>query len=144
MHITLTRFTAILLLLILWPFVVVIRIYNFLTGKGKKPVYVSTIEGDPIAYAGDRPLVVAIWEMWSPVWRQCGEGIMADLKKEYEGRCEFAYVESARPNVRKVCDTYNVEVLPAILVFHHGKEVARYINATRGDEIRQFLDTLLH
>lgn len=58
MRIRLNRFTALLLLILLLPIVLPIKLYRWVTATGTKPVYQITLEGDPLAYFGERPVVV--------------------------------------------------------------------------------------
>jgi len=134
MRIRLNRFTALLLLLLLAPIVIPLKLLKRLTGSDKKPEYSSTIECDPLTYTGDRPLVVALWATWATVWKVSTAQIIHEVKNEFAGRCEFIYVEGID---RSIGAKYGVKVLPAVLVFHGGKEVARFINLLNADELRQ-------
>jgi thioredoxin-like negative regulator of GroEL len=130
MRIRLNRFTALLLLILLLP----IKLYRWLTGTGKKPVYPSTLEGDPLAYSGERPVVVALWATWASVWSAATEQIVRDLHSEFAGKCEFVYIEATG---RSVLEKYGVEVIPTVLVFHGGREVGRFINLLEAAELRE-------
>ena len=93
MRITLNRFTAGLLLILLSPIVLPIKLLNAVTGRCKKPTYIGTIEGDPFAYDGDRPVLIAIWATWASIWQAATEKVVEHLKNEFSGKYEFAYVE---------------------------------------------------
>ncbi len=139
MRIRVNRVTAALLLLLLAPIVLPIRFYRWLTGKGKKPTYANTLESDPLAYAGQRPLVVSLWATWATVWSVATERIIRELQTEFADRCEFVYIEAAD---RSVTASFRVDVVPAVLVFHGGQEVARFINLLEADALRQCLAQL--
>jgi thioredoxin-like negative regulator of GroEL len=125
--------TAGLLLLVLAPIVLPIKLYRWLTGTGKKLTYVNTTDVDPLTYQGERPVVVALWATWASVWSVATERIMLDLQAEFSGRCEFVYVEAVSKDVEQ---RYGVSVVPAVLVFQHGREAARFINLLEADELR--------
>jgi thioredoxin-like negative regulator of GroEL len=110
------------------------KLYQWATGTGKKPTYPNTLEGDPLAYAGPRPVVVSLWATWAAVWTAATEQIIRDLQGEFAGRCEFVYIEA---NDRSVRESYKVDVVPAVLVFHGGQEVGRFINLSEADALRQ-------
>ena len=128
------------MLIILFPVVLVIRLLRMLTGGRKKPVYVGTIDGDPLTYMGDRPLVIAVWATSASVWKAATEQVIERLKTELAGRCEFAYVECNSTEVR---ERYKATVVPLVVIWHRGKEVSRFVNVLKSDEIRQSLLPLL-
>lgn len=136
MQIRLNRFTALLLLVLLLPIVLPIKLYRWVTGTGKKPVYSSTLEGDPLAYSGERPVVVALWATWASVWWAATEQIVRDLQSEFAGKSEFVYVQATR---RGVLEKYRVEIVPAVLVFQRGQELGRFINLLDAESLRQLL-----
>ena len=132
----LNRFTAGLLLLLLAPVALPLKLYRWLTRTSEKPEYGSTVEGDPLAYSGDKPLVVSLWATWASVWKVATEAIIRDLQTEFAGRCEFAFVEVTGTGVQ---ERYGVQVVPAVLVFQGGIERARFVNLTEAGELRSFL-----
>ena len=133
MRLTINRLTAGLLLLLLAPVVLPLKLYRWVTGAGRKPSYHSTVEGDPLAYTGEQPLVVSLWASWATVWKVATEQIVRELQAEFAGRCEFAYVEVTG---RAIEEKYGVQVTPAVLVFHGGREIGRFINLLEADELR--------
>jgi hypothetical protein len=134
MQIVVNRWTALLLLIVLLPFIIPIKLYQWLTGTGKKPTYFNTLEGDPRAYAGDRPVVIALWAMGLTVWEVATEQIVQQLQNEFDGKCEFVYVEAVTFAVE---EDYKVDNIPAVLVLHHGQEVGRFLNLMEPNELRQ-------
>jgi hypothetical protein len=139
MLIRLNRFTALILLLLLAPIVIPIKLFRRLTGSNKKPEYSSTIRCDPLTYAGDPPLVVAVWATWASVWKIAIAQIMSEMQTEFAGKCEFMYIEGT---ARGGPENYGAAVLPAVLVFHGGREVARFINLIDANKLRQSLSDL--
>ena len=134
MRVTLNRFGAGLLLILLSPIVLVIKALQAITGQGKKPAYVSTIEGDPLAYAGDRPVLIAVWATWASVWRAATEQIVEQLRSEFAGKCEFAYVECVNSAVK---DAYRADVVPVLILRLRGQELGRFVNTLEADQVRQ-------
>jgi thioredoxin-like negative regulator of GroEL len=131
MMIRLNRFTAILLMVLLYPLVLVSRLVRFLTGQ-RKPVYLGTIEGDPLAYSGEKPLLIAVWAEGAAVWTAATAEVVEQLKAEFAGRCEFAYVEAAS---RQVTEAYQAEVVPVLILRHHGKEIGRFVNTLGAEAV---------
>jgi hypothetical protein len=134
LKIMLNRFIARLLLILLSPILLPIKLFNAVTGGGQKPTYIGTIEGDPLGYGGDRPLLIAVWATWASVWRAATEGVVQQLKDEFSGKCEFAYVECAN---RAVMDAYGANVVPVLILRHRGQELARFVNTLEVEEVRK-------
>jgi hypothetical protein len=133
-QIKLNRFTARLLLILLTPIILPIKLINAVAGRGKRPTYVNTIEGDPLAYDGDNPILIAVWAGWASVWRAATEKVVEQLKGEFSGKCEFAYVECAD---RSVIDAYRADVVPVLILRHRGQELARFVNTLEAEQVRQ-------
>ena len=134
MKLKLNRFTAGLLLILLSPIVLAIKLLNAVTGRGKKPTYIGTIEGDPLGYDGDRPLLIAVWATWASIWQAATENVVQQLKDEFSGKCEFAYVECANRAVR---ETYGVDVVPVLILRRHGQELGRFVNTLEAEDVRK-------
>ena len=134
MRITLNRVTATLLLVLLAPIVLAIKLFNAVTGRGKKPSYVGTIEGDPLAYDGERPILIALWASWAAVWRSATAKVVDQLKAEFAGTCEFAYVECTDNSVNQ---TYGAHVVPVLILRHRGRELARFVNTLDAEPVRR-------
>lgn len=132
MQIRLTRFRTIVLLILLVPFVAVLRVVRTLR-RQKKPVYTSSIDGAPLAYVGDNPILIAVWADWAHVWNIATGRIVEQLRREFAGRCEFAYVEATS---RAVTDAYGAQVVPTLILRHHGADIERFVNVLRHDDVR--------
>lgn len=137
MRITLNRFAARLLLLLLLPIVIPVRLWKRLTGRGCPPSYTNTIDVDPLAYDGPRPLVVAIWASYATVWKVATANVIQQLRDEFAGKCEFVYIDRSR--AASVDPRFQVDVLSAVLVYHGGREMGRFINLLAPQEPRQLL-----
>jgi len=140
MAIRLNRFVAVLLFILLSPIVLPIWLYRWLTGKGKKPVYENTLEGDPTSYTGERPVVVALWATWASVWNAATEQIVMNLQTKFQGRCEFVYVEATS---RGVLAKYGTDIVPAVIVMERGQEVGRFVNLLDGAVLERCLEERL-
>ena len=140
MRITLNRFTGRLLLLALLPIVLPTRLWKRLTGRGRPPTYINTVDVDPFAYGGSRPLVVSIWASYATVWKVATANVIEQLRGEFTDKCEFMFIDGSRG--ASVDPRFRVDVLPAVLVFHGGREVGRFINLLDPDEPRKLIGGL--
>ncbi len=137
MAIVVTRVTARILLALLFPLWLALKVFWYLMGY-RKPIYVSTIDGDPLRFAGDKPLVIALWHEGLSFWDDTAAAV-EQLRAEFAGRCEFAYVEVTS---RAVAEAYNSPVVPALILRHRGAEVGRFVNVMSADEVRPAVMTL--
>lgn len=132
MAIRINRFMAIVLMVLLYPLVLVIRLVHLLIGH-RKPEYVGTVDGAPLEYAGDKPILIAVWAEGASVWEVATADVVEQLKKEFAGRCEFAYVEASS---RAVTEAYGANIVPVLILRHRGAEVSRFVNTMGLEEIR--------
>ncbi len=121
-----------LLVILLFPIVLVIRFFGWITGSNKTPEYTNTIDDHPLEYAGKRPLVISLWATWASIWPYT-EKAVDQMKEEFGEDCEFCYVEVTGNDVRK---QYKLENEPTVIVRHRGREVARFVNMMVADELR--------
>ena len=134
MKIRLSRIGTIVLIVLLFPIVATLRLVRFLRRRGEtKRVYRSSIDGDPLAYSGDRPLLIALWADWAHIWQVATHGIVEQLQREFAGRCEFAYVDASRPAVRAA---YGTPVVPTLILRKRGAEIVRFVNVLKADEVK--------
>jgi thioredoxin-like negative regulator of GroEL len=136
----LNRLTGCLLLVLLFPLVLLTRLCRSVMGGNKKLNYQNTIQGDPLAYSGDRPLLIAVWAPWASIWFTATQQVVDQLKADFSGRCEFAYVECTTPTLQQA---YQASVLPMLLIRHRGREVARFVNTLDSGDVRPTLTHLL-
>jgi hypothetical protein len=132
MQIRINRFMAIVLMVLLFPLVLVVRLIGLLTGH-RKPEYVGTVDGDPLAYAGDKPILIAVWAEGASVWEAATAEVLEQLKNEFAGRCEFAYVEASS---RAVIEAYGAKVVPVLILRYRGAEVGRFVNTMGSEEVQ--------
>lgn len=132
MQIRLTRFRTIILMILFVPFVAVLRLVRSLRRR-EKPVYTSSIDSEPLAYAGDNPILIAVWADWAHIWDVATSGIVEQLRHEFAGRCEFAYIEATS---RAVTEAYGAQVVPTLILRHRGAEIERFVNVLKHDDVR--------
>lgn len=136
MRIRLTRHTAILLMVLLFPVVAVGRVVRALRGR-KNPALRNSIDGDPFAHIGDTPVLIALWADWAHIWVAATRGMVEQLQREFAGRCEFTYVDASAASVRTA---YGVAVVPTLILRHRGAEIARFPNALKVEDVRSAID----
>jgi thioredoxin-like negative regulator of GroEL len=132
MQIRLTRFRTIVLMILLLPFIAILRLVRILRRR-EKPIYESSIDSAPLDYVGDKPILIAVWADWAHIWDIATSGIVEQLRQEFAGRCEFAYVEATSRAVR---DAYGAQVVPTLILRHHGADIERFVNVLRQDDVR--------
>lgn len=138
MRLTLNPWTALLLRFLLFPLVLVIRLIKVLTGK-HKPVYTSTIAENPLEYRGDKPLLIAVWDESASIWTAATAGVVEQLRAEFAGACEFAYVEASS---RTVTEAFGAKIVPVLILRHRGTEVKRFVNTMEVEEVRPALQAI--
>jgi thioredoxin-like negative regulator of GroEL len=132
MQIRLTRFRTIVLMILLLPFIAILRLVRILRRR-EKPIYESSIDSAPLDYVGDKPILIAVWADWAHIWDVATSGIVEQLRQEFAGRCEFAYVEATSRAVR---DAYGAQVVPTLILRHRGADIERFVNVLRHDDVR--------
>ena len=133
MRVRLTRLAAIILLILLFPLVVSLRLVRVLRRRRAETVPTSSIDGDPLAYTGDAPLLIALWADWATIWQVATRGVVAQLEREFAGRCQFAYVDASTPAVR---GSYGARVVPTLILRQHGTEITRFVNVLKVEDVR--------
>jgi hypothetical protein len=133
MRIRLTRLAAIILLILLFPFVVSLRLVRVLRRRRAETVLTGSIDGDPLAYTGDAPVLIALWADWATVWQVATRGVVEQLEREFAGRCEFAYVDASARTVR---GAYGAAVVPTLILRQHGTDIERFVNVLKVEDVR--------
>ncbi len=139
MRIGISRVSAIAIIGLLFPIVLAIRVLRFMTGH-RKPVYKGTIDGDALAYAGDMPVLIAVWAESASVWTAATADVVEQLRIEFAGRCEFAYVQATS---KSVTESYGAGIVPVLILRHRGTEVGRFVNTMEADEVRPAIEAIL-
>lgn len=132
MRIEVSRFPALVLMILLYPIVLLVRLCRFVAGY-RKPVYKNTIEGDPLDYAGEKPMLIVIWAEWASVWTAATANVVEQLRNEFSDRCEFAYIEASS---KSATSTLDAKTVPVLILRHRGVEIDRFVNTMDVDEVR--------
>lgn len=140
MQLKLNRFTAIFLLVLLAPIVFPIRLFQWITGTAYNPQYDNSIDGDPMKYIGDKPIIIAVWAKWASIWKTMTDELVSQLRSEFGDRCEFAYIEITEHGQ---VDELGLNVAPTVILRHSGQDIARFPNMIDRDEIDAALTKLL-
>lgn len=138
MRVSVDRVSVLFLRTLIYPLVLVSRVFRYLGGN-RKPVYESTLDGDPLAYDGELPVLIAVWSEDASVWTAATADIVQQLKKEFAGRCEFAYVEATS---RSVTQRYAADIVPVLILRHRGRELGRFVNTMELDEVRPEIEAI--
>ncbi|MDZ7676080.1 MAG: thioredoxin [Acidimicrobiales bacterium] len=86
------------------------------------------------------PVVVDFWAEWCGPCRMVGP-ILEELATEYAGRLKLAKVDvDASPGLSR---RFEVQGIPALAVFDHGRLVSRQVGAAGADHLRRWIDEAL-
>jgi hypothetical protein len=130
-QIRLTRFRRIVLTILLLPFVAVLRLVRTLRRR-EKPVYASSIDGAPLDYADDNPILIALWA----IGRTSGMSLRAGLSSD-SGRSLPDAVSSLTSTQRAArSETRTAQVVPTLILRHHGTEIGRFVNVLKDADVR--------
>lgn len=88
----------------------------------------------------DKPVLVDFYADWCGPCRMLAPTI-EKLATQYEGRAVVAKVNVDR--LSKIAGQYEIQGIPAVVVFHKGKEVQRLVGVRSADDYAKVLDKLL-
>lgn len=74
--------------------------------------------------ASDLPVIVDFWAQWCPHCHNLAP-LYKKLSVEYQGKLRFAKIDTEEH--QEVPAQLGVQALPTLMVFHHGKMIARLV-----------------
>ena len=80
------------------------------------------------------PVVVELYAEWDPPWRALDERDRRELAREFGERVRWAALETQAN--RMVATRHGAETIPEMLVFSHGRGVARHVGRTGALDVR--------
>ncbi|MDR3633548.1 MAG: thioredoxin family protein [Isosphaeraceae bacterium] len=103
----------------------------YLTRKPPSPMIVirPTYDGPISQYQGGKTLLVAVYAPWASVWRATSEALAGVDHSRYD----LAMIDADRD--RQAVRDLGVEIIPTVLVFREGKEIARLPNMMSLDQL---------
>jgi hypothetical protein len=140
MQLKLNRFTTLLLLVFLAPVVLPIWLYQWITETAYNPQYDNSVDGDPLEYAGDKPIIISVWAKWASVWKTITDDLVSQLRAEYGDRCEFAYIEITK-QIQMV--ELGHDVAPTVILRQKGNDIERFPNMIDRGELEAAINKLL-
>jgi thioredoxin 1 len=97
-------------------------------------------EFETVVLKADKPVLVDFYADWCGPCRMLAPTIER-LAKEYEGRAVVAKVNVDQQS--KLAGRYGIQGIPAVLIFHKGKEVQRLVGLRSQQDYAHALDKLL-
>jgi thioredoxin-like negative regulator of GroEL len=100
-----------------------------LTRKPRVKTVVPTYDGPVDQYSGGKTLVVAVHARWASVWAATADALSRADRSKYD----IKLIDADR-NAQAVQEL-GVRIVPTVIVYRDGKEVARLPNMTSLDQL---------
>lgn len=98
-----------------------------------------SFETEVIQASHEKPILVDLWADWCSPCLVLGP-ILEKIIKEFEGQIGIAKVEVDDGDNMKIAGHYKVRGFPTVILFRHGKEVARFSGAKPLHFVREFIE----
>jgi thioredoxin 1 len=93
--------------------------------------FVDTIE------TKDKPVLVDFWAEWCGPCRMMS-GRLLEIEKELSDKAVIAKVNI--DNEELLSDSYNIQSIPTLMVFHNGKIVEEFVGLTSKEQLKKSLE----
>jgi hypothetical protein len=109
--------------------VVLAAILSFCWPRNPVPEVNPSYDGDPASHDGDKTLLVAIYADWASVWKATADVLAKVDRTKYD--IKLIEADGNREAVRKL----GVDIVPTVIVYRDGKEIARLPNMMSADQL---------
>tara|TARA_B100000614_G_C14282925_1_gene384368 strand:+ start:280 stop:621 length:342 start_codon:yes stop_codon:yes gene_type:complete len=102
----------------------------------------NSFKEDIVNRTGDIPVLVDFWADWCAPCISINPNITA-VVNDFEGRIQLAKLEVDSGENMKLVSEYNVRGFPTIIMFLHGKEIARFSGSRSQEWIKDWISGYL-